>query len=64
MNSRRCEICDVYIHRASYCRHLRSEKHTKNEHEIVRERIKRFINGDMTYNLCTSSGIEIKIDSK
>ena len=27
MNSRRCEICNVNVHRASYMKHLRSEKH-------------------------------------
>ena len=26
MNSRRCEICDVNVHRASYIKHLRSKK--------------------------------------
>ena len=30
MNSRRCEICNVDVHRASYNKHLRSEKHTEN----------------------------------
>ena len=27
MNSRRCEICNVDVHRASYSKHLRSKKH-------------------------------------
>ena len=27
MNSRRCEICNVVVHRASYMKHLRSKKH-------------------------------------
>ena len=27
MNSRRCEICNVDVHRASYMKHLRSKKH-------------------------------------
>ena len=62
MNSRRCDVCDVYIHRVSYCRHLRSEKHAKNEHEIQRERVKKFLNGDMIFKLCTPGGIEINFD--
>ena len=30
MNSRRCEICNVDVHRASYIKHLRSKKHLEN----------------------------------
>ena len=30
MNSRRCEICNVDVHRASYTKHLRSKKHFEN----------------------------------
>ena len=30
MNSRRCDICDVDVHRASYNKHLRSKKHIEN----------------------------------
>ena len=30
MNSRRCDICNVDVHRASYMKHLRSKKHLKN----------------------------------
>ena len=30
MNSRRCEICKVDVHRASYIKHLRSKKHIEN----------------------------------
>ena len=30
MNSRKCEICNVDVHRASYIKHLRSKKHIKN----------------------------------
>ena len=26
MNSRKCEICNVDVHRASYIKHLRSKK--------------------------------------
>ena len=31
MSSRKCEICNVDVHRASYAKHLRSKKHLKNE---------------------------------
>ena len=30
MNSRRCEICNVDVHRASYIKHLRSKRHLEN----------------------------------
>ena len=30
MNSRKCEICNVDVHRASYMKHLRSKKHIEN----------------------------------
>ena len=30
INSRRCEICNADIHRASYIEHLRSKKHLEN----------------------------------
>ena len=30
MNSRKCEICNVDVHRVSYIKHLRSEKHIEN----------------------------------
>ena len=30
MSSRRCEVCNVDIHRASYAKHLRSKKHIEN----------------------------------
>ena len=30
MNSRRCQICNVDVHRASYNKHLRSKKHLEN----------------------------------
>ena len=35
-NSRRCEICNVDVHRASMQKHLRSEKHLKNEKQNER----------------------------
>ena len=30
MNSRRCDICNIDVHRASYVKHLRSKKHIEN----------------------------------
>ena len=37
MNSRRCEVCNVDIHRASYNKHMRSKKHLEIEkqHEMI-----------------------------
>ena len=36
-NSRKCDICNVNVHRASYVKHLRSKKHSENlnKNEIV-----------------------------
>ena len=31
MNSRKCEVCNIQVHRASYPKHLRSKKHLENE---------------------------------
>ena len=30
MNSRKCEVCNVDVHRASYIKHLKSKKHIEN----------------------------------
>ena len=30
MNSRKCEVCTIDVHRASYIKHLRSNKHIEN----------------------------------
>ena len=30
MNSRRCDIRNINVHRASYIKHLRSKKHIEN----------------------------------
>ena len=37
MNNRRCEICNVDVHRASFNKHLRSKKHIENmkQNEII-----------------------------
>ena len=29
-NGRRCDICNIDVHRASYAKHLRSKKHLEN----------------------------------
>ena len=35
-NSRRCDICNIDVHRASYGKHLRSKKHLKiTQNEII-----------------------------
>ena len=31
MNSRKCEVCDIDVHRASYVKHLRSKEHLENK---------------------------------
>ena len=31
MNNRKCEVCNVDVHRASYAKHLRSKKHLESE---------------------------------
>ena len=33
-NSRRCEVCNVNVHRASFVKHLRSKKHLENLAQI------------------------------
>ena len=33
MNSRRCDVCNVDVHRASYNKHKRSKKHIENERQ-------------------------------
>ena len=30
MNSRKCDVCKIDVHRASYLKHLRSKKHIEN----------------------------------
>ena len=62
MNRRRCEICDIDIHKASYCRHLRSEKHTVNERKFQMEWGRKFLSGGIEMVLKTTSGGEINFD--
>ena len=33
MNSRKCDVCNIDVHRASYVKHLRSRKHLENENQ-------------------------------
>ena len=37
MNSRKCEVCNVDFHRASYVKQLRSKKHleTEKQNELI-----------------------------
>ena len=37
MNSRKCDVCNVDVHRASYIKHLRSKKHLENikQNELI-----------------------------
>ena len=37
MNSRKCNVCNIDVHRASYGKHLRSKKHLENikQNELV-----------------------------
>ena len=40
MNSRKCEVCNIDVHRASFVKHFRSKKHLENEKRnemIIRE---------------------------
>ena len=30
MNSRKCEFCNVDVHRPSFAKHMRSKKHIEN----------------------------------
>ena len=42
MNRRKCEVCNVDVHRTSYVKHLRSKKHLENEEQnqlIILERL-------------------------
>ena len=31
MDRRKCDVCNVDVHRASYAKHLRSKNHLENE---------------------------------
>ena len=73
MNSRRCEICNVDVHRSSYIKHLRSKKHIenmkKNEmiipdwlfQEPIENKIKKIYNPQSIKQLARNN---IKLDDK
>ena len=73
MNSRRCEICNVDVHRASYSKHLRSKKHLENIkqnemiipewlfREPVENKIKKIYNPKSLKQLARNN---IKLDDK
>ena len=73
MNSRRCEICNVDVHRASYIKHLRSKKHLENIkqndlvkpeclfQEPVENKINKIYNPNSLKQLARNS---IKLDDK
>ena len=73
MNSRRCEICNVDVHRASYMKHLRSKKHIVNMkqnemiipdwlfQEPVENKIKKIYNPKSLKQLALNN---IKLDDK
>ena len=33
-NRRRCDVCGIDVHRASYAKHLRSKKHLENMRKV------------------------------
>ena len=54
MNSRKCDVCNVDVHRASYMKHLRSKKHLKNKKQ----------NDVIIPDLLFQEPIEIKINKR
>ena len=38
MNSRKCDVCNIDVHIASYIKHLRSKKHIENrkQNEMIK----------------------------
>ena len=73
MNSRKCEICNVNVHRSSYQKHLRSKKHFENIkrnemiipewlfQEPVENKIKKIFNPKSLKQLARNN---IKLDDK
>ena len=73
MNSRRCEICKVDVHRASFVKHLKSKKHLENKkqnemiipewlfQEPVENKIKKLYNPKSLKQLARNN---IKLDDK
>ena len=62
MNRRSCGICNVDVHGASCCRHLRSEKHTKNEVKNEMIMIKMMLNPFYYTDKLSIKGIKINLD--
>ena len=73
MNSRKCELCNIDVHRASYVKHLKSKEHLQNmkQNEMIvpewlfQEPIETKIN--KIYNPMSSKQLarsNIKIDDK
>ena len=60
MNRRKCEICDIEVHKNSYCRHKRSAKPTKNGKKMMDMMLDPCYYADNCY---TPSGIKINLDT-
>ena len=73
MNSRKCDVCNINVHRASYVKHLRSEKHIENEQlnnmitpewlfqEPIQRKIKKIYNSNSLTQIARDN---IKLDDK
>ena len=73
MNSRKCDFCNIDVHRASFVKHLRSKKHFENEKqneliilewlfkEPIDNKIKKICNPK---SLKQIAGDNIKLDDK
>ena len=55
MNSRKCDVCNIYVQRASYAKHLRNKKHSEKDelnemilpewlfHESIEKKLKNYL---------------------
>ena len=60
-NKRRCEDCEIDINRASYSRHLKSEKHIINEERNLSKRIRTFMtNSDFDVYKISADGVKFE----
>ena len=70
MNSRKCDDCNIDVHRASYAKHLRSKKHIGNKkiyNKIIPEWLFKEPIENKTYNpkpLTQIARDNIKLDDK
>ena len=67
MDRRFCDICEIDIHRASYSRHLRSEKHLKNDVKKYSRTINMMYHPDCwikDITLSTSNGTKINLANR